>query len=121
MGQPDSKALRPLASLLKKALPIGSSLWERLENRRKWPRKWWWPLSEELSLSTDDWKKQHDEISRAINKLLLVLIGFCFFCGLAVGAPDRSLLSSNAKVTLPMRSEERRVGKECRSRWSPYH
>ena len=21
----------------------------------------------------------------------------------------------------PMRSEERRVGKECRSRWSPYH
>ena len=22
---------------------------------------------------------------------------------------------------LPYRSEERRVGKECRSRWSPYH
>ena len=21
----------------------------------------------------------------------------------------------------PVRSEERRVGKECRSRWSPYH
>ena len=24
-------------------------------------------------------------------------------------------------VALPTRSEERRVGKECRSRWSPYH
>ena len=24
-------------------------------------------------------------------------------------------------VTLLTRSEERRVGKECRSRWSPYH
>src|SRR3989442_9335330 len=24
-------------------------------------------------------------------------------------------------VTPPARSEERRVGKECRSRWSPYH
>ena len=24
-------------------------------------------------------------------------------------------------VTLGCRSEERRVGKECRSRWSPYH
>ena len=24
-------------------------------------------------------------------------------------------------VTPLMRSEERRVGKECRSRWSPYH
>ena len=25
------------------------------------------------------------------------------------------------KLTHPRRSEERRVGKECRSRWSPYH
>src|SRR5256886_4922452 len=24
-------------------------------------------------------------------------------------------------LTMPLRSEERRVGKECRSRWSPYH
>ena len=24
-------------------------------------------------------------------------------------------------VCVPTRSEERRVGKECRSRWSPYH
>ena len=24
-------------------------------------------------------------------------------------------------LSLPKRSEERRVGKECRSRWSPYH
>src|SRR5256885_14765759 len=24
-------------------------------------------------------------------------------------------------ITKPLRSEERRVGKECRSRWSPYH
>src|SRR2546430_13808963 len=24
-------------------------------------------------------------------------------------------------LILPYRSEERRVGKECRSRWSPYH
>src|SRR2546430_10442896 len=27
----------------------------------------------------------------------------------------------NAFLTTPNRSEERRVGKECRSRWSPYH
>ena len=28
-----------------------------------------------------------------------------------------------SKLTMPFRSrsEERRVGKECRSRWSPYH
>ena len=29
--------------------------------------------------------------------------------------------SSNVVRTLKVRSEERRVGKECRSRWSPYH
>ena len=29
--------------------------------------------------------------------------------------------SSGARSRLEMRSEERRVGKECRSRWSPYH
>src|SRR3712207_9482347 len=27
----------------------------------------------------------------------------------------------NTEYTLNDRSEERRVGKECRSRWSPYH
>src|SRR2546430_10700980 len=27
----------------------------------------------------------------------------------------------DAKSVYPGRSEERRVGKECRSRWSPYH
>src|SRR2546430_16086385 len=33
-------------------------------------------------------------------------------------APDYTLSLSPATLT---RSEERRVGKECRSRWSPYH
>ena len=28
---------------------------------------------------------------------------------------------NHIKNVLRMRSEERRVGKECRSRWSPYH
>ena len=31
------------------------------------------------------------------------------------------VLSYINQDTLPARSEERRVGKECRSRWSPYH
>ena len=30
-------------------------------------------------------------------------------------------LKANEAYDFPMRSEERRVGKECRSRWSPYH
>ena len=40
--------------------------------------------------------------------------------------PDKSHISIRLKRLLPLvgiqvRSEERRVGKECRSRWSPYH
>ena len=32
-----------------------------------------------------------------------------------------SWCSSKQSVVAGSRSEERRVGKECRSRWSPYH
>ena len=36
--------------------------------------------------------------------------------------PDTQELETDAhKRSLLTRSEERRVGKECRSRWSPYH
>ena len=30
-------------------------------------------------------------------------------------------ISSALRIATQYRSEERRVGKECRSRWSPYH
>src|SRR2546430_10109752 len=36
------------------------------------------------------------------------------------GAPARRAHAVLPQVTMA-RSEERRVGKECRSRWSPYH
>ena len=37
---------------------------------------------------------------------------------IAKAAPFRHLVTRGGYT---MRSEERRVGKECRSRWSPYH
>jgi len=43
--------------------------------------------------------------------------GKLVYCSGAVAiAPDGSMSPSPT-----IRSEERRVGKECRSRWSPYH
>ena len=35
--------------------------------------------------------------------------------------PGLAILLLAAALTATLRSEERRVGKECRSRWSPYH
>ena len=43
------------------------------------------------------------------------------------GTEERTLKAANQILTdevadlILLRSEERRVGKECRSRWSPYH
>src|SRR6266496_1652846 len=36
-------------------------------------------------------------------------------------APPSSTCSRSSRPTRRRRSEERRVGKECRCRWSPYH
>src|SRR5260370_35902121 len=40
--------------------------------------------------------------------------------GTFLGTSGRTLLMAGLGVCA-LRSEERRVGKECRSRWSPYH
>ena len=34
---------------------------------------------------------------------------------------DKDFIKNVKKGDIIVRSEERRVGKECRSRWSPYH
>ena len=51
-------------------------------------------------------------------KIFVVLVGYLGFEQL-----DRRLSQSAKEKAIHdvMRSEERRVGKECRSRWSPYH
>src|SRR3712207_417429 len=52
-----------------------------------------------------------------------ILAGFAnYLIPLMIGARDMAFPRLNAlSYWLFLRSEERRVGKECRSRWSPYH
>src|SRR3712207_8161437 len=40
---------------------------------------------------------------------------------LRAGAMSELIFSGSETLSAAGRSEERRVGKECRSRWSPYH
>ena len=41
--------------------------------------------------------------------------------GIALGSTEKSAAVRVGQYETGARSEERRVGKECRSRWSPYH
>src|SRR5260221_649663 len=40
---------------------------------------------------------------------------------LVLAGVPAGILTFTFIANVPLRSEERRVGKECRSRWSPYH
>ena len=51
--------------------------------------------------------------------LLYALLGIVVVGGTIVSIIYRS--KQREKSEGKIRSEERRVGKECRSRWSPYH
>ena len=57
------------------------------------------------------------EMARLNDAALLLVAGFD-----PVAYRDRARLNDAALLLATAeRSEERRVGKECRSRWSPYH
>ena len=49
------------------------------------------------------------------------LLGAFAGCTLTMIAYAAEANGADAKGATAERSEERRVGKECRSRWSPYH
>src|SRR2546427_12110037 len=58
----------------------------------------------------------HDFEEAARRRLPRPIFGY-----IAGAAEDNASLRDNREVFGEWRSEERRVGKECRSRWSPYH
>ena len=52
--------------------------------------------------------------------LISAVIGLANMSKSSVSSSD-IIKDSNSQHAMQLRSEERRVGKECRSRWSPYH
>ena len=55
--------------------------------------------------------------------LYYVVSSLCYFAlEILLGSADETyMLRQLVGDAVTIRSEERRVGKECRSRWSPYH
>lgn len=60
------------------------------------------PLSKQvLTLSPEELKDQFEKTSDIINSTVFVLVGFCFFCALALSGPDTKLLSADPSIQLP--------------------
>ena len=53
--------------------------------------------------------------------LLELTLGFIYALIIMLFIENEEHLARSFKAWVWTRSEERRVGKECRSRWSPYH
>src|SRR2546430_12610123 len=84
-----------------------------------------------FSIPSEDAFDHPFRLTIGINRVLDVLLANGNACGNAVGRAagrKNNVLYAHVRhgVEKPervgyIRSEERRVGKECRSRWSPYH
>ena len=63
--------------------------------------------------------KANYRVRRLVANILLAIISVS---GAVYFKSQEDLTSNTIKIeNKQLRSEERRVGKECRSRWSPYH
>src|SRR5687767_15323718 len=69
-----------------------------------------------LPISCSDAKRSLDEGPVALQRPLEANS-----CSPAMSSVRSGRLIHMERPKPPIRSEERRVGKECRSRWSPYH
>ena len=56
-----------------------------------------------------------------VASLVALVVLVSVFLPLCASAGDQALGAVASGTPVKKRSEERRVGKECRSRWSPYH
>jgi hypothetical protein len=89
-----------------KKVTIFHRIWTRLSDRKKLPRLLWFPPKRQLDLDVDEWKRQHDEVSSSLRRMMLTLLGYSFFCFLTLGAPDSSLIASDAKIKVPFAGTE---------------
>ena len=92
------KVLR-LATIGKNKMPHIAPVWYRYVNKK-------------IQIGTNS------KTQKAKNVIKNNKVSFCVDVG--INAPNIYGVMGQGEARL-IRSEERRVGKECRSRWSPYH
>ena len=60
-------------------------------------------------------------MNQKVRQLLFFAVGLIVSIGLDQWTKALAVAKLKGNQPFVLRSEERRVGKECRSRWSPYH
>ena len=73
-------------------------------------------LAQEMGISKKTIYSHFDNKTKLVEESTMDLFWF-----ISNGIDEIMALKKNPIEELYERSEERRVGKECRSRWSPYH
>jgi hypothetical protein len=79
------------------------NIWERLRDRRRIPRRWWWPDPSLYPETTDkhtDWQAKHDEVSKTMRRTMLAIFTYSTFCLFTLSGPDYELLKN--KITVPI-------------------
>ena len=84
------------------------AFWLRATDKTKWPRSWLQPNTT-LDLGYADGEPRRnaaDEVQRTIRRVMLTLVGYCFFCWLTLGAPDASIIDAAATIKVPFANVE---------------
>src|SRR5258708_32410030 len=79
------------------------------------------PCSERTEELTYHTRQAIHRVLHGSDDRMLVIIGPCSMHDPKAAGLEYARKLVEMKRELEPRSEERRVGKECRSRWSPYH
>jgi hypothetical protein len=91
-------------SVIMKVKSLARQAINRVEDRRKFPRRWWFPVYQEPEGYDPEYlSKVHQETSAAIRRILLALIAFSFFCTFTLlGAPDIELVRPGSQISVPI-------------------
>jgi len=59
-----------------------------------------------LDISVESWIAKHEETSKTIRRSIMLVVSYCFFCFLTLGAPDIKIFEANALVKIPFANAE---------------
>jgi len=77
---------------------MNDSLYKSPATWIKYLLPWYVPRFHTVSLSPEEWRIQHNEVSATVRRILLVLLSYCFFCMLSLGVSDVNVALSRAET-----------------------